>query len=550
MRTAKGILSALTVILFTAIAAPVWAQGGVVDGVQEATGTLKLQLQDLEKPEVQTPPVNNPVETKGIQYEEKEIEVQTDYKPLEVKAPQPPKVEMPPLLNNMVKVGFGRFASPYAKVYLNTGRNLDGNAGLDFSHVSSSKGYVDYAEFRDDQGGIKGEYFANDNVLRGSFRLQNTNYFYFADSLIEGHPEWKDSIRQTFTRLAFDGSLAKATTDDASVNYDVGLRFNGYFDKHRSIDKGRDLHVSLLPKVDWKITDRFFADIKSEFTFSNSMFDSLNQTRFFLDFTPTVKFKLEGLEVVGGLKLNSLADTNTHFSAYPILTARYEALPGKLALVAGLTGETHYLRYYDLVAENRYLDRNLDIRPMRDRAHVYLGLDGQLAKYLSYDVRFYTRKIKDQLIYFNPEGGSEFQMLYDSNFTQTGVKLALVFNKGNKIRAGVTGDFRSFRTSNIAYNFNMPGVKVDFWGAYNFADKVLIGTEVYLFGNRVMSLDTAGAPIEQGITADVNLSAEYRFSQRISIFLELNNLLGNNWQRWYSYRERPFDVKGGVTFAF
>ena len=50
--------------------------------------------------------------------------------------------------------------------------------------------------------------------------------------------------------------------------------------------------------------------------------------------------------------------------------------------------------------------------------------------------------------------------------------------------------------------------------------------------------------------ADVNLSAEYRFSKRLSVFLELNNLLDNRWYRWYNYQERPFDIKGGVTFSF
>jgi hypothetical protein len=550
MKTQSLRSALLLTIAMIALTTTAWAQGGPVGSEQEAVGNLKLQLRDIEKPALTIPPVNNPVETKDIQYEEKEIPVKTDYQPLEIKAPQPPKVEMPPLLNNLVKVAFGRFASPYAKLYLNSGRNLDGNVGLDFTHVSSSKAWEDYAEFRDDYGGIKGEYFIEDNVLRASLRLQNTNYFYFQDTLIEGHPEWKDTIRNNFTRLEFEAAIAKSQADAEAVHYDVGLKFNGYFDNHRNMDKGRDIHLGLAPQFDWKITDRFSADLKSNFVFSNSLFDTVAMTRFFLDLTPTVKFNLEGLHVVGGIKVNSLADTNTHFSAYPILTADYEVLPGKLRVKAGLTGETHYLRYYDLVADNRYIDRNLDIRPMRDRAHVYVGIDGQIAQYLSYDVNFYTRKIKDQLIYNLPVGGSEFQMVYDSNFTQTGVKLALVFNKSNKIRAGVTGDFRSFRTSNIDYNFNMPGVKVDIWGSYNFADKVLIGTEIYLFGKRVMGLDTAGKAVEHGITADINMNAAYRFSERISVFLELNNLLGNNWQRWYGYRERPFDVKAGVTFAF
>jgi hypothetical protein len=544
LRSGLLLFLAMIGLALTAFAQP------VVGGEQEAVGSLKLQLRDIAKPALTVPAVNNPVETKDIQYEEKEIPVKTDYQPLEVKAPQPPKVEMDPLLNNLVKFGFGRFASPYAKLYLNSGRSLDGNVGLDFSHASSSKGYVDYAEFRDTQGGIKGEYFINDNVLRGAFRLQNTNYFYFTDTLIQEHPEWKDTIRNNFTRMEVEAAIAKSKADAEAVHYDVGLKFNGLFDRHRNMDKGRDVHIGLAPQFDWKITDQFAADVKSNFIFSNSFFNGVAQTRFFLDLTPTVKFNLDGLEVVGGLKLNSFAATETKFSAYPILTGRYAVLPGKLSVKAGLTGETHYLRIYDLVGDNRYLDRNAEIRPMRDRANVHVGIDGQVAKHLSFDLSFYTRKIKDQLIYYAAYNASEFQLLYDSNFTQTGVKLALVYNNANKIRAGVTGDFRSFRTSNIAYNFNMPGVKVDIWGSYNFADKVLLGTEVYLFGNRVMSLDSLGAPIEQGITADVNVNAAYRFSERISVFLELNNLLGNNWQRWYGYRERPFDVKAGVTFAF
>ena len=149
-------------------------------------------------------------------------------------------------------------------------------------------------------------------------------------------------------------------------------------------------------------------------------------------------------------------------------------------------------------------------------------------------------------------------MLYDSNFTQSGAEISLTFNKNDKIRAGVRGDFRSFKTSNIYANFNMPGTKVDIWGSYNFANKVWVAAEIYLFGPRTMSVqvDTITGPsdilipIKQGVVADVNLSAEYRFSKRLSLFLELNNLLDNRWQRWYNYQERPFDIKGGVTFSF
>ncbi|MFN8395442.1 MAG: hypothetical protein U0176_12430 [Bacteroidia bacterium] len=543
----KRMIQGLCLIVM-AMAAPValLGQGGVKIDPTEMTGDWKPNLGNMEKPEDAVTPIDNKVETKEMTYEEKQIKAKTEYKPQEVKLPAGPKPPMEELKNNLVKVSFGRFASPYAKLWLNTGRNLNGRAGLDFTHASSSKGYVDYAEWRDDNLGLYGQYFTEDNTFKGNVRFKNSNYFYFADTTAIANPEFKDSIRNTFTKIEAEGSIVRNYNPE-KVNYDVGLKFQGYFDRWND----KDIHMSLLPKMHWKITDMFGANISSVLTFSNSTFDTV-QSRFFFDLTPTVDFKYEGLTVQCGLKVNSFTDSTSKFKAFPVLRANYQLVPEKLSVSAGIVGEMYYLKYYDLIEQNRYINRLPDIRPMRDAANIYLGFDGQFAKYFTFSARGYTKKVKDQLVYFNPEGAAYYQMLYDSNFTQSGAEISLVFNKNDKIRAGVKGDFRHFRTSNLTANFNMPGTKVDIWGSYNFANKVWVATEIYVFGPRTMSVtsDSLATPIKQGVVADVNLSAEYRFSKRLSVFLELNNLLDNRWQRWYNYQERPFDIKGGVTFSF
>lgn len=546
----KHLIAQAICLLGLAVALPLglMGQGGLNLEGQEMTGDWKPNLGGMDKPEGQVTPIDNKVETKEMTYEEKQTKAPTEYKPQEVRLPQPPKPPMDELKNNLVKVSFGRFASPYAKLWLNSGRNVNGRAGLDFSHASSGKGYVDYAEWRDDIVGAYGKYFTKENTVNGSVRFKNSNYFYFADTSIVANPELKDSIRNTFSKVQVDLSVARNFNPEG-VNYDVGLQFQGYFDRW----KDKDLHVSLLPKLNWKITEQFGADIGSVLTFSNSTFDTVQQSRFFFDLTPTVRFHMEGLNVQGGLKVNSFTDSVSKFKAFPVLRASYQLIPEKLSVAAGLVGEMHYLKYYDLIDQNRYINRMPDIRPMRDASNIYIGLDGQIAKYFTYSGRVYTKKVKDQLIYFNPEGGAYFQMQYDSNFVQSGAEIALTFNKNDKIRAGVKGDFRSFKTSNMEKNFNVPGTKVDIWGSYNFANKVWVATEIYLFGPRTMSLhvdSTGTTEITQGVVADINLSAEYRFSKRLSVFLELNNLLDNRWQRWYNYQERPFDIKGGVTFSF
>ena len=172
----KNIGVGLTGMLFFGIA---WAQGGVDLGPKEAFGDFKPNLGNMEKPISEPTIIDNKVETKDLTYDEKQIKAETKYEPLEVKAPQPIKAPMDELKNNLVKISFGRFASPYAKLWLNSGRNLKSRVAFDFSHASSSKGYVDYAEWRDDEGGIKGEYFTKDNTLSAGIRMKNSNYFYF-----------------------------------------------------------------------------------------------------------------------------------------------------------------------------------------------------------------------------------------------------------------------------------------------------------------------------------------------------------------------------------
>ena len=65
-----------------------------------------------------------------------------------------------------------------------------------------------------------------------------------------------------------------------------------------------------------------------------------------------------------------------------------------------------------------------------------------------------------------------------------------------------------------------------------------------------MTADSAGNLVNQNMFADLNFSADYRFSKRFSVFLEMNNILGYRYYRWYNYQQRPFDIKGGLTFAF
>lgn len=524
------------------------AQSSVIgDTSRTYTRRWEASLEELKKPSIPPPVAPPKTESETLKFEEKKFEAPTAYTPPTPRIKKPEKPVWPALQNNYLKLAFGRFATPMAKLYLNTGRNTTGDAGLEFSHLSSSKGQVDFAEFREDYGTLKGQYLLDNHSLGAKLHLFNTSYFYYADTLVEGHPEFKDSISMGFTRVQFDGWIKKNTTEEG-VNFNVPLRFRTLGDKY----KNSELAFSLMPSLNWKIAEHFKADLTSDLTFSNADIDSVTQSRFFLDLTPRVIMQFDRLKLSAGLKVASFTDTVNLFRVLPLLQGEFQLSPGKVNLRAGLGGNMINNSYSDLLGVNRYLDRVNNIKPTIEQLHLYAGADFNFAKYFNASVSLYHKSIENQPLFFVPQEGAYFSVIYDSSFKESGLLFNIDFSKEDKIKAGIRANVRQFTTSDdsLLYNFGIPAAKVDIWGAYNFGDKVWVTSEIYLYGKRVMSLDSTLAPVEQSMQADINLHAEYRFSKRISLFLDLNNLLSNKYYRWHNYLERPFDIKGGVTLAF
>ena len=150
----KNILKYIVFIWFcTAI------PGGVllaqVDGVKKDTTLLgdrqTEEIAETRKPDFQIPVITIPVQTSGLTFDTLDIPVKSEFKPAQPRVFPPEKEIWPALYNNFVKVGFGRFLTPYGRIYLNNGRNERLNAGLDFSHISSSEDYLRFTTFREDR---------------------------------------------------------------------------------------------------------------------------------------------------------------------------------------------------------------------------------------------------------------------------------------------------------------------------------------------------------------------------------------------------------------
>ena len=51
-------------------------------------------------------------------------------------------------------------------------------------------------------------------------------------------------------------------------------------------------------------------------------------------------------------------------------------------------------------------------------------------------------------------------------------------------------------------------------------------------------------------TVDINLNATYAFRERFDIFLDINNIAGIQYERYYNYPSYGFNLLGGISFSF
>ncbi len=77
---------------------------------------------------------------------------------------------------------------------------------------------------------------------------------------------------------------------------------------------------------------------------------------------------------------------------------------------------------------------------------------------------------------------------------------------------------------------------------YNFKKSLLLSTWMDVIGNRQSPTNNR----ELGTISLVNVKAEYEFSHRFGVYAKVLNILGQEYEVWDGYQERPFQLFGGI----
>jgi hypothetical protein len=111
--------------------------------------------------------------------------------------------------------------------------------------------------------------------------------------------------------------------------------------------------------------------------------------------------------------------------------------------------------------------------------------------------------------------------------------------------------------------WQMPDFDLTFSGIYKATEQLKFTTDIFVVGSRTalivnysslnlpqVKLGTENIKIKMDPIINLNVGAEYKFSDRLNFFAKLNNFGFQKYEQWLGYTNKGFNLLAGISYSF
>ena len=233
-------------------------------------------------------------------------------------------------------------------------------------------------------------------------------------------------------------------------------------------------------------------------------------------------------------------------------------MPSVLAAYAGWTGSLTNNSIWSLKDENPYINPFTNLQATSEN-RIYAGVKGKITKNLVYNLQAKYLLVDNMALFYRSpltyRSSKGFEVLYDdaqviSLFGEIKLETSIGLDFGGFMQ------YDSYNMKSYDQAFHKPNLQTGIIATYNWKEKIVLTTNLTFVGERTAfehSLYEAGTTTEYPILkgyADLRLGAEYRYNSDLSAFINVTNLLSQNYQTWYSYPTQQIRFLMGLTYRF
>lgn len=462
-----------------------------------------------------------------------------------------------PVNKGYVKVGFGNYISPLAEVYFANERSEEYSYGGWIKHRSSfgdikldNDDNVD-APFQKNRIGLFGKRIFDKSVLSGEGNFSTYSYnFYGYDTTSNYNPQPDAPVDQLQQNVDVSASFYSTHSDSSHLNYNFSTRFASITDKH-SMQQSAFMLKSNFDR--YFNVEKFGGDISFTHYMNNDNLGEGNSS--LISVAPWIGLFGRQWRVKAGL--NATFDINnieTQYHFYPVGHISFDIVSNYVIPYFQFDGYIEDNNYAKILSENPWVDPGLNVWNSSHKFIMKGGVKGNFSPKVAYNVSACFSLVDSAYFYVNIPNDvdgfleNRFDVEYDNIRLRT-FQGELTMAPTNNIKLFLQGEYNIYTMNLLDKPWHKPLFAGRFTANYSIQDKILLKANFFIEGERyIKTID--GTPRKIDGIADINLGIEYRYTSRVSAFLDLNNLTGNRYQVWYLYPAQKFNMMLGLTYAF
>ncbi len=441
------------------------------------------------------------------------------------------------------KAGFGTQLSPLLEAYVNSKQSDKYNYGVYGKYISQNgtKENQDYSQL---DAGASAKFFFNKKVTVPVNLFYNNDvvhYYGYDDSLFSFKAA---DVKQQFNNFGLNLGVENIEENELNVDY----KLKGGFSRISDINKYAELNPFVQADIKVKLPDRKGHELGGSLLVDYYKYTGPNDyNNTIIGVKPFYNILMDDWSVKAAFEFN--VDDEGKFEPLPDIEFTKDLIGDKLVFFIGADSYLKRNSFKSLTDENPFIVDTIDFKNSVFYEY-YGGIRGSTYGNFSFNAKGYLKSIQDMAFFINDSLNMKRFYVDYSNANITGVNIELSYFTAGKLR--ILGALNAFTFTNIEEfekPWHTPTMEWTFSAAYDFNKKLQISTDI--FGVNKMYALLPGNVIETiDGTADVNFAATYRYSKYFNIFVNLNNIAGFHYQRYYNYPGYGFQALGGLSFSF
>lgn len=531
-----------------------------------------LRLEDAHKINETPQPVDSVIPVPPLTYEVLGRQVETSFEVEPISAAKLKVIEtLEKLYPGYLRAGVGTQTTPLGELYYSSMRSNHGGWGVNYRHLSSNGGVRDagYSAFSQNEFDLFGSSFFHQHALEAGFRWdRDVVHLYGYDPTVFEFSE--DTTRQRFNYFGGYANWKSFYKNHEQIQHNITARYYNY----SALDSARENNVLVTAAlsryynrekygldVDVDINSfrpgTIFSDDPGVATLVNPSAEGSSIIRL----NPSISTIMDNFRVKVGLGLHTNITHTATFHFYPMADFRYSLFDDILIPYVGVTGGVERNSLYTLSQENPFMLTNSELVNSRVDYDFYGGIRGTISSTTSFNLRASNKRVKNMPLFVNDTSysvGNAFMIEYDT-VSVTNLSAEVTYQRSEKLKLHLRGDYFAYSLQNNPYAWNMPNYEVTLSGTYDLFDKIIVKADIFVVGSRrALSLqpllnvepENGQYIVDLKGFVDANLGLEYRYTKRLSAFINFNNVAFQKYPRWYNYNVQGFNLLGGITWSF